>query len=108
MDAEFDGIATALSTAVYKDGQQTITADLPMASHKLTGLSAGSAAGHSVRYEQISGAIAPAANDGGALGDATHAYSDLFLASGGVINWLAGDYTLTHSAGLLTTNGALT
>jgi hypothetical protein len=43
-------IATALSTCVLKDGTQTITANLPMASHKLTGLSAGTTAGDSVEY----------------------------------------------------------
>lgn len=55
MDAEFDGIATALSTAMYKDGQQTITANIPMNSKKLTGLAAGTGAGDSLRYEQIVG-----------------------------------------------------
>src|SRR3990167_4040990 len=45
-------LATGLSTAVLKDGTQTITGDLPMSSFKLTGLAAGSAAGHSLRYEQ--------------------------------------------------------
>lgn len=46
-------LTTALSTAVYKDGQQTITANIPMSSFKLTGLAAGTTAGDSVRYEQI-------------------------------------------------------
>jgi hypothetical protein len=45
-------IAAALSTAVFKDGQQTITANLPMGGYRLTGLGAGSAAGQSLRYEQ--------------------------------------------------------
>jgi hypothetical protein len=53
MDAEHDGFATGLSTCITKDGQTTVTADIPMASHKFTGLSAGSAAGDSVRYEQL-------------------------------------------------------
>jgi hypothetical protein len=53
MDAEFDGIATALSNCLTLDGQSTVTADLPMATQKLTGLSAGSSAGDSVRYEQV-------------------------------------------------------
>lgn len=48
------------------------------------------------------------ANDSGALGASGTAFSDLFLASGGVINWLAGDATITHSAGLLTTNVPVT
>ena len=46
-------IATGLSTCVLKDGSQTITANIPMSSFKFTGLSAGSAAGNSVRYEQV-------------------------------------------------------
>lgn len=45
------------------------------------------------------------ASDGGALGSATKMWSDLFLASGGVINFNAGDLTLTHSANLLTLGG---
>lgn len=60
------------------------------------------------RLRIASGAVKPGANDGGPLGVSGTAWSDLFLASGGVINWNAGNYTITHSAGLLTTNGALT
>jgi hypothetical protein len=52
----------------------------------------------------VSGALLVASNDGGALGASGTAWSDLFLASGGVINWNAGNATLTHSAGLLTSN----
>lgn len=48
-------IATALSTVICKDGQTTITANIPMANFKLTGLAAGSSAGDSVRYEQLNG-----------------------------------------------------
>jgi len=36
-------IATGLSTAICKDGQTTVTQNIPMASHKFTGLSDGSA-----------------------------------------------------------------
>lgn len=46
-------IATGLSTCLLKDGTQTVTANLPMSSFKLTGLAAGSAAGDSLRYEQL-------------------------------------------------------
>ena len=53
MDAEMDGFATGLSTCITKDGQTTITADIPFSSNKITGLAAGSAAGHSVRFEQV-------------------------------------------------------
>lgn len=37
---------------ISKTGSIAFTGDQPMGSHKLTGLSAGSGAGHSVRYEQ--------------------------------------------------------
>lgn len=46
-------LATGLSTCVLKDGTQTITASIPMAGFKLTGLGAGTATGNSLRYEQI-------------------------------------------------------
>ena len=36
-------VATALSTCVLKDGQQTVTANIPMAGFKITGLGVGSA-----------------------------------------------------------------
>lgn len=51
-------IATALSTCVTRDGQSTVTNNLPMGGYKLTGLGAGSANGDSVRYEQVTSAIA--------------------------------------------------
>lgn len=55
---------------------------------------------------QFSDVIHPVVNDTAALGTSAFNFSDLFLATGGVINWAAGDYTLTHSAGLLTGSGA--
>lgn len=50
----------------------------------------------------------PSANDGAALGAAATAWSDLFLASGAVIGFNNGNFTITHSAGLLTFSGAVT
>lgn len=40
---------------------------------------------------------APTANDGAPLGSATVSWSDLFLASGGVINWNNGNCGITHN-----------
>lgn len=54
----------------------------------------------------VKGRIAPTANDGAALGVSGTAWADLFLASGGVINFNAGDATITHSADALTFAGA--
>jgi hypothetical protein len=52
--------------------------------------------------------LAPGDSDGAALGSTALMWSDLYLANGGLINFNNGNYTITHSAGLLTTNGALT
>lgn len=52
----------------------------------------------------VSPSVLASANDSGAIGASGTAFSDLFLASGGVINWDAANATLTHSAGLLTSN----
>lgn len=48
--------------------------------------------------------FSPTSNDGIALGTTAQSFSDLFLASGGVINWNNGNATLTHSTGCLTSN----
>lgn len=56
-------IATALSTCVLKDGTQVITANIPMASFKFTGLGAGTAAGNSVRWEQTGPGILTTTGD---------------------------------------------
>jgi hypothetical protein len=46
-------IATGLSTTITKDGQTTPTANIPMGGFKFTGLGAGTAAGNSLRFEQL-------------------------------------------------------
>ena len=43
--------------------------------------------------------ITPPTDDGGALGTTSRRFSDLFLASGAVINFDDGDITFTHSSG---------
>jgi hypothetical protein len=52
--------------------------------------------------------IRPDANDGAALGVSGTAWSDAFFASGAILNFNAGNYTMTHSAGLMTMSGAVT
>jgi len=51
------------------------------------------------------GNVKPSANDGSALGVAGTAWSDLFLAEGGVINWDSGDVTLTQTGNSLAVDG---
>lgn len=51
-----------------------------------------------------SASILASSNGSGSIGASGTAFSNLFLASAGVINWAAGNATLTHSTGLLTSN----
>lgn len=62
-------------------------------------------AGASTRYEFDSN-LTPASSDGAALGTSALMFSDLFLASGAVVNFNNGDVTITHSANLLAFGGA--
>jgi len=54
----------------------------------------------------IDSSLRPFSDDGTALGSTTYKWSDLFLASGGVINWNNGDVTATHSSNALAFAGA--
>jgi hypothetical protein len=49
--------------------------------------------------------LTPGTSDGTALGTASLMWSDLFLASGGVVNFNNGDITLTHSSNDLAVGG---
>ena len=51
------------------------------------------------------GNLNPGSDDGGAIGTSGTAWSDLFLASGAVLNFNAGDVTVTHAANTLTVAG---
>ena len=55
---------------------------------------------------RITNTMVPHTDDGAALGTTALKWSDLFLASGGVINFDNGDVTLTHSANTLAFAGA--
>ena len=66
-------------------------------------------AGALTTVARLSGtAFTPHTNDALALGNASLMWSDLFLASGGVINFNNGDVTITHSADTLAFAGAAT
>jgi len=53
MDTEDDGFATGLSNCVTKDGQTTITANLPMATFLHTGVGVATARTHYARASQV-------------------------------------------------------
>ena len=50
-------------------------------------------------------ALSPVTSDGAALGTTSLMWSDLFAASGSVINFNNGDMTITHSSNTLTVAG---
>lgn len=133
MDAECDGYATGLSNTICRDGQSTTTARIPFASGVSTaagttasvayaqtndlntgmyfpatdewGLVAGGTATLLSTATALKAAVtlSPNASDGSALGTTSLMWSDLFLASGAVINFNNGNATMTHAAGSLTT-----
>lgn len=78
------------------------------------GLAAGGAATLSSTATKITTAVAadfggvaaPATDDGAALGSTSQKWSDLFLASGAVINFNSSDVTITHSSNALAFAGA--
>lgn len=80
MDAEFDGMATALSTCLLKDGTQTVTANIPMATYKFTGLGSGSARTDSVNVGQVQDGTIGWVDGGGTADAITAAYSPAIAA----------------------------
>ncbi len=91
------GTQTAFARVVVTATNVTDTTEA--ADLKFQTMAAGTLASRAVLN---STALRPNANDGIALGSATVSFSDLFLASGGVINWNNGNMSLAQSAGVLT------
>lgn len=60
--------------------------------------------GSAVAISDTTGTLYPITSDSGSLGSSTNMWSDVFLASGAVINFNNGNATVTHSAGLLTSS----
>lgn len=56
---------------------------------------------------KFTNAPVPTTNDSTALGTTALQWSDLFLASGAVVNYANGNFTITHSSGALTMSGTL-
>ena len=107
------GTGAVTAMAVLTDGQMIVgngTTD-PVAESGATlrtSIGCASCALDNIASCAINTSLLLGSSDGGALGSATKMWSDLFLASGGVINFNNGNVTLTHSADTLTFTGILT
>lgn len=75
MDNEMDGFATGLSTCITKDGQTTITSNLPMAGFRHTGVGNAAARNDYAAFGQVQDGKAAWADAGGTADAITAAYS---------------------------------
>ena len=89
------GVATFASTVLTTTDINGGTID----GVTIGGSSAGAITGTTVTANT---GFMPDANDGAYLGQSGTAFSDLFLASGAVIDFAAGNAVITHSSGILT------
>ena len=91
-------LATALSTCITRDGQSPPTTNLPMGSFKLTGLAAGTAAGHSVRFEQLQTGVNKLITVAGTADVITGTLTPTYLAyvAGDVFTFVVGSTNTTN------------
>ena len=93
--------STATATAFIPSSATVPTNGLYLPAANTLGFAINSAAEMSL----TASALSPAVSDGLALGTSALMWSDLFLASGAVLNFNNGDVTLTHASNLLTMAG---
>ncbi len=101
-------IASGLSNAICKDGQTTITGNLPMAGYKFTGLGAGATTGDSLRYEQVFSAGTVALLGNLSIGTSNNGSAGLTLSQDDTLSWnesstesLPGIFRIAASASLV-------
>ncbi len=90
--------------STWTDLGTVTTADINGGTLDAVVIGGATAAAATVTTLVVNTSALPDANDGAPLGSATVSWSDLFLASGAVINFANGDATVTHSSALLTSN----
>lgn len=104
LDADLATFSLPASTTISAFGA-TLTDDADAATARNT-ISAASKALDNLASVAINTDLLLGSSDGGALGSGAKMWSDLFLASGAVINFNNGNATLTHSAATITADGA--
>lgn len=75
MDAEMTGFATGLSTCITKDGQTTVTGNLPMATYRHTNVGSASSRTDYARFDQLQDGKANWVDSGGTADSLTATYS---------------------------------
>lgn len=75
MDSEMNGFATGLSTCITKDGQTTITANLPMSTYKHTNVGAASSRTDYARFDQLQDGKTNWVDSGGTADSLTATYN---------------------------------
>lgn len=91
-------LATGLSTAICKDGQTTITNDIPFSNNKITGLGDGTAAADAVNYGQLTTLGVP-----GYTTTATAAGTTTLSSSSNWLQFFTGSTTQTVVLPVVTT-----
>lgn len=114
VDANFAALKAAINTALLSDTTVTATVFQRMANavwwkgrNQANNADINAWRINASDLLELGVAPVPPSNDGAALGASGTAWSDLFLASGAVINFAAGNVTLTHSSGYLTASGGI-
>jgi len=103
------GIATVTEFADGSAAAPSIT----FSDEKTTGIyrigasNLGISLGGAIEIDISATALSPGVSDGNALGTTSLMWSDLFLASGGVINFNNSDVTITHASNKITVAGGV-
>ncbi len=98
MDNEMNGFATGLSSCLTKDGQTTVTANLPMAGFRHTGVGDAAALTDYATFSQLRKTAVYCATVGGTADVITLTNSPTFAAyvTGMVISWIASGANTTN------------
>lgn len=102
-----DVVATSASDTLILVAGSNITITTNAGTRTITIAASGGASGATTALDNLAAVainttLLPGADDGAALGSTTKNFSDLFLATGAVINYANSNVVITHTSGILT------